>query len=509
MTAGNDTLPTEKTMRLDPRSGGIAAFCAKWGYLAVAAVFVHALVLALYADVHKWLPYAILGAFAIVFLLAAANKFAHAKRWLEETPIGAILVVALAIRVIWVAMSDVTQTSDFQFYDRAAVLIARGFRWINPAWATGAPVFYASIYSVFGHFPMVAQMVCCFLSTLQIFFVFDISRRALGSSLAGKTAALAMTFWPEHFLYTNLTGSEVPFATLVLAAVWILGVERGRYVSKVFLAGFLLGLANWVRPNAPMVLAAVMLFVILRKVADEGWFTRLKLSTAALAAFTAISLPIVWFNYYHLHIFSPTVSQKSGYNLMFGTNLESGGQWNWADEMALQKELSHRPFPKDREEMIFRNQVAGEIGRWRLRTAPLEILDMGFRQKISGLWATPACLIWSFEKSKVHQWYDFAHYGSALYHVSMIVLACWAVFKQRSAFMKLDERWIFVALALAATAFHMIFEVQARYHNAYLPVFAFCIAGFARSFECAAGKIVPFARGEALGRLFAEKRKAA
>ena len=40
-----------KSLRLglgDPRLRG---FCAKWGYLAVGAIFVHALVLALYVDV--------------------------------------------------------------------------------------------------------------------------------------------------------------------------------------------------------------------------------------------------------------------------------------------------------------------------------------------------------------------------------------------------------------------------------------------------------------------------
>jgi hypothetical protein len=506
--AGNNTFPAEDSLRLGS-SGPAASFCAKWGYLAVGAIFVHALVLALYGEVQQWLQYAILGAFVVALILSALKRLDYGKRFLEGMPIGLILLIALAIRIIWVVASDVTQTSDFQFYDRAAVLIARGYRWINPAWPTGAPVLYASIYAIFGHYPMLPQVLACFLSTLQIFFVFDITRRTMGSSLAGKIAALVMAFLPEHFIYTNLTGTEVPFATLVLGAVWLLGIKRGRYVSRVFLAGFLLGLANWVRPNAPLALAAVMLFVILKKVADEGWFTRVKISCATAVAFVAISLPFIWFNYYHLGIRSATISQKSGYNLMFGTNLEWGGQWNMDDEAALDKELSHRIIPKSSEPMIFKNRVAGEIGRWRLKNAPGEILDMALRRKISGLWATPACLIWSFDKSRFHPWYNFAHYTSTLYHVTMVVLASLAIFKQRSAFLMFDERWIFVALAVSATLVHLIFEVQPRYHNAYLPIFAICIGGFARSFENAAGKIIPFAQGEAIDRLFPKTRRAA
>ena len=113
---------------------------------------------------------------------------------------------------------------------------------------------------------MLPQMLCCFLSTLQIFFVFDITRRTMGSSLAGKIAALVMTFLPEHFLYTNLTGTEVPFATLVLGRGLDAG-NRARALCFARVSGgrFCSGLANWVRPNAPLVLAAVMLFVILRK----------------------------------------------------------------------------------------------------------------------------------------------------------------------------------------------------------------------------------------------------
>ena len=129
--------------------------------------------------------------------------------------------------------------------------------------------------------------------------------------------------------------------------------------------------------------------------------------------------------------------------------------------------------------------------------------------RFPALWATPACLIWSFDKSRFYPWYNFAHYTSTLYHVTMVVLASWAIFKQRSAFLKFDERWIFVALAVSATLVHLIFEVQPRYHNAYLPIFAICIGGFARSFENAAGKIIPFARGEAIDRLFPKTRKAA
>jgi hypothetical protein len=403
------------------------------------------------------------------------------RQLLGRVRISPIIILALLIRLAWVLSSGVVQTSDFAGYDEDAWKIANGGKWFGVFRTSGAPIFYALHYWIFGHYPLLPQISLALLSTLQVYLVYDLTNRVLGDKNAGKIAALALAFWPEHILYNNLLCTEVPFATLILWSVWLLWSDARWYAGRIFLAGVCLGMATWVRPNAPIFLAAVLAFVMLKKVGATPLWTRTRLALGGLAGFALLTAPIVYLNYRDAGIISAIPSQQSGYNLMFGTSVAERGRWNEADCEILKAELSRRERPPGMNHFVFTNQVAREIGLNRLKTQPLSILYTAVRYKIPELWGLPAGLCWSLETSRLKANYYTICYLAVFYHGVMVALCAWIVLRHGRLFAPLDQRWIYILAVLLATMSHLILEVQGRYHHGYLPILAICIGGYACS----------------------------
>jgi hypothetical protein len=431
-------------------------------------------------------------------LFGAVGGLKWLGRGIDYVPIGAIIILALLLRLAWALGSGVTQTTDFAGYDGHALAIAQGGPWIYFVHPPGASVLYAIPYALFGHAVWMNQCLLALLSTLQVVLVYDIARRILNGPRSGKIAALVLAFWPEHIIYNNLLCSEVPYATFALLAVWLLAhrtgfqpvQERGAgcqpalqntrrtSLKLVLLAGIALGLANWVRATAPLLLAAAAIYLLVKKNGEETFRRRINYAAALAGGFLLPSLVLAVLNYRDHGAFSIASSQRSGYNLLFGTSIEDEGIYNEADEKLVNEEIARRGIPPGADPDRFKDRVARQLGLWRLRQEPLEILSMAIQKKFPHLWGYPAYLKWSFETSRYAGWYDPVFNTALIYHLVMLGLTVLAVMSRRAWFSIWDERWILAAAAVLATLSHLVLEVQPRYHHAYLPVFALCIAGF-------------------------------
>lgn len=118
-------------------------------------------------------------------------------------------------------------------------------------------------------------------------FTYDIARKICGS----RTAMIALTLYllyPANYGECTSVHSELPFMFFALFSLW-LSVCRSRHVA----AGFLLALANWMRPMGLVFLISLLLYHWL------GWRKSLRL----IAGYLVTIIIIGSVNYQQKHVF--------------------------------------------------------------------------------------------------------------------------------------------------------------------------------------------------------------
>ncbi len=433
--------------------------------------------------------------FIAAFLALCFLGWKYCRQWiggvLDHVQLSHIIMLAAAIRLAWVLSSGVEQTSDFVGYDGYALQIVKRGVFLSVIWAPGASIFFAIQYWIFGHIPLIPQISLALLSTLQIYLVYDITGRTLADKKAGKIAAIVLALWPEHIVYNNVLCTEVPFTTLVLLSIWLLWPDKRGYIWRVLLAGICLGAAHWVRPTAPIFLTAVLALLFLRRQGPISIWHRSRIALVGLAGFGVMLAILIYYNYHDIGIMSANPNKRSGYNLLFGTNLASQGFYNEPDIQLVSDEGMRRGIPpgqnsyyaRDRAAYLAYDRIAREIGLGRIQQQPWKILRMAIIHKIPAMWGFPAGMIWSFETSRFNEYYYTFFRAALIYHIIIVGLCGWVVLRHRKYFAVMDERWIYVAALLLAVLSHIVLEIQPRYHHPFLPIFAMCIGAYARRLQ--------------------------
>lgn len=400
------------------------------------------------------------------------------ERGMRDLSWKRVALGALAVRLVWVLASDVTQTSDFGAYDRMAREISDGRYLVDPSRPIGPSLVFALHYLVFGYVPLAPQLTLALLSTAQVLLVYSLLLNTTASRPAALLGATILAVWPEHILYVNLLGSDVLFSTLVLVAAWLLtltsGARPGRDIAVVLAAGMVLGSSHWVRNTALAFLLASLLFLALH----DGWqFKRRAAALTALSTgFLLPVLPLMYLNSVTIGVLSPTASQQGGWSLFVGANSASLGMWNKQDEVLIDGLVAAR-MPLEREHRaVVRNRIATEMALQRIRGQPGIYMWTILRYKISLLWARAAEISWSVRTSRFGAGEPWVRVIVNIFHAIAAVasvggLACGAVRRQYAW----DVRQILFWAALFTTGVHCVLEVQPRYHHVFLPTLAIAI----------------------------------
>jgi 4-amino-4-deoxy-L-arabinose transferase-like glycosyltransferase len=185
--------------------------------------------------------------------------------------VSVILLVAVALRLVWVILIPVDPVSDSHAYDVFATNIVQHgvYGWLpsepSAYWAVGPAAIYAGAYLVFGVGSAVGVVVVNMVSALgAIWLVHDLGRRWFGET-EGRLAALAMALWPLGIQFTTVLASELHFIALTLAALaaWD-RVRGGAGLVWLVVAGLAFGAATYVRPIALLMPAALAVAALLR-----------------------------------------------------------------------------------------------------------------------------------------------------------------------------------------------------------------------------------------------------
>lgn len=232
-----------------------------------------------------------------------------------------VAALALAIRVVCVALATTTPISDFATYHTVASNLLK-YGELNfpdpdgPRWAyitPGYPLFLAGVYAVFGREPQAAYFLHAVLGGLSAGLLTWLGARLTGITLVGVLAGLLYASSPTTVVYTFLLASENLALPLLLGvAVCLLysscAASRGRGIAAAVIAGFMLGVLLLVRP-ALVFMAPVFLLVLLLR---RKWMQSLLFTFCAMAAASP------WAVRNATHGLSPlTLSTHGGYSWYF------------------------------------------------------------------------------------------------------------------------------------------------------------------------------------------------
>ncbi len=199
--------------------------------------------------------------------------------------------------------------------------------------------------------------------------------RSLYGPRAAALALLGYAVWPAGALMTVVSIPQVAFDLAVVVAAWAAVAlppgSRGDAVS-----GALLGLSQYLRPTAPVMLPAW----ILARIWPGGsprWLLRGALVT--IVAFLLVLLPVVAYNLARTGSPSISTSDYGGHVLYIGTYEPSGGQFSEEANEAL-IELAG-------PDLLTRSEKGTEIALQRIRDDPLGIALLALRKQDT-LWGT-------------------------------------------------------------------------------------------------------------------------
>lgn len=309
-----------------------------------------------------------------------------------------IFVVALLPRLVWVLIADTQQTSDFAAYNEMAREILRGEYILRPDLQVGAPMLFALVYALFGYRTIFAQLLMAILGAGQSALTFACARRIWKDTTVAAIAGLIFAFWPSQILFTSLLSSDLLYSFLFLIGVYALAVwERARASYLALIVGVALGLANWIRPTAPVLLAACVCSILLAPAKTRA--ERITALGGVVLGFVLLVAPIVYLNYRDYGILSPSVSQQSGVNLMAGTNFDSGGVWNQGDADLMARIAQERGWVR-REDFDKLDKEFRRIAIQRIIQNPLAFAKLALFRKPYNLWGKGNYIKWAVEPSR-------------------------------------------------------------------------------------------------------------
>lgn len=304
-----------------------------------------------------------------------------------------VLLVALAVRVAWVAAVPVSPISDSQAYDLLARNLAAGHGYVfepgtpTAFWPVGTSAIYAALYKAFGvgHGPIVGFNLA--MSLAGVGLTMALARDWFGPR-AGVATGLLLAVWPGEVEFSTILASELPYNAFVLLALFAEGRDHWRPAGRATLTGLALTAACYLRPTA-MLLPGVIAWC---RLVGPGSGGRRPLAvvaeTAAVAALmAALITPWAYRNY-----------QAFGRPVLISTN---GGAMLWMGNhpgsTGVYRDLPDWTEGYDEAE---RDEVLGRAARRHIRENPglfvvmsaSRLLVTHGRENIGVVWNEPGLI---------------------------------------------------------------------------------------------------------------------
>lgn len=399
------------------------------------------------------------GALIAAFRLQAGRL----ESWL--LPFGLALLVVT--RILALALVHPPLVSDWLTYYRLAQHAA-GSGPLLAAIPTGYPMLAGLFFRIFGANVMVGELINLAASTVTGLLIYRLAADLWGPRAGGLALCLYAVSIAQLLMITVFC-TELVFAALILAAVLVTlraAGSRGRTgLLLAALSGVTLGLAQYVRVDAEVLLPAFLLMPLLRRLPARR---AVALAAVSLAAFLVVLGPVVAWNRTTYGTWSFSTSNYGGWSLLVGTDPGNTGQWNAADQALVTAGPTTRAF----------NDQLFSLAIDRLRARP-DVIPGLVAGKLIPMWGNENyAAVWTLDQADpgVAGARSAIAISSQIMYVVILAAAAAAIWSQRKRRPEFATAFILVVGATALA--HAFLEVQPRYHFYVEPMLCILAAGW-------------------------------
>ena len=380
-----------------------------------------------------------------------------------------VLGLALAIRVVWVLVSNTTPMSEASVYDRLAWSLASTGEYVAKDGSptafrpVGYPAFLSGVYMVFGHSWIAGGIANAVLGTITVSLTYLLARIVLSVRLS-LVAALLIALLPSHvFGYTAVLRMEALHTVFVLSALVITyQAVRVPSIQNAVLLGLCIGIGIYVRPILLLYpIAFGALLTLQRQVSFRRAF-----GLASVAGLVTLLVLLPWAirNYVVMDAFVLT-STHGGINLLVGNGPDAVGQHETVD-MSTFSDTSEMTVYRESIQITF-DHVMRHPPEW------FKLLPVKFFY----LWASDADWV-TFARAinlvvfqdQFQHWLPSLKWFTQLYWAVIVLMAAGAVLTRSLRYWLSFPANIFPVLVIYWTAFHMAFFGMGRFHAQVIPV---------------------------------------
>ena len=419
--------------------------------------------------------------FGLIYLLfkTIENRYIKIELW---------FFFSFLLTVLWGLFSNSVPVSDFLFYkDHILSLTSGDFSSLLQTKSFGTILYYAAFSGVLGGDMISFYMASALAWSLGTYLIY-ISLTHYIPLRQSMAWALVSFLSPVYIIYGPVVSSEAVLYLIISTGFFLFTKYRLKnpHLSH-FLLGIFLGLAFLTRPTSAILLVSVLItvmglhFFIMQPKAEKEFtqgkvIIKARLASIVLAAFLTPVLLYGSFSYASSGKFRMLVNSMGPATLLFGTNRESSGGWNWADVAMLSDEN------KTHEEVM---EGVKNLAISRISEDKTGFLTFALTKKIKRLWKSQNfAYFWStaespksdYLKSTVASTMDnLLDYFYAGFLLCFILWLC-------SDFFRESAEKIFVLTPIYGFALlHIFLEVQYRYHLFVYPLILFGAVRFLSS----------------------------
>lgn len=413
--------------------------------------------------------YALSAGLAAIFLIGyffRKNLASGISFFVEKTTLWHAIAAGAILRFALLMADDNFQISDYWDFRQIAFDMLDGQYWANPRRPPGPSWFSAFFYHFFGKGELSALIPNAALSVFQVWLI-----GAMGSSFFGKKAGV-LAAWlaalnPEFIIEANYVTTELGFFLCIYGAIWLAFGQKT--VGYLFVAGALLGLAQYFRSTAPVFFAVLVVVLIW---ANSGMRINLNRLGPLSVGFLLMLSPIIFFNKTELKIWSLNSYQMGGAMRFMATNPDYLGQWNPPDGHFFDSVLAKKTIPTKIHPAVFYDKLGYQLAAERFQAHVLENVAACLFFKPYNFWGDVAG-VWCIEnlfKNHQNRWLKLPFELWLVFSLK-ILLIC-------SAFCLKDLReskWpagqnlmaFFLIAAVVNTFIFFYFGVSGRFHNVF------------------------------------------
>ncbi len=400
--------------------------------------------------------------------------------------LSAIAILALALRLGWVAYTDteIPPLSDPQYYHATASNLADGRGYTvavdergfvagpegepTAFWAPGYPFALAPLYAVFGPDERAAKALNALAGALTVVPIFLLARRLAGDA-AGLVAAALFAVAPPLIFWTPALFSE-PLFTLGVATTIAVALHAGerRTLAWFLAAGLVLAATAFVRSQGLLMIVPVLVLVWPRRDGDvwRAGVSPVPMLRMALPLIAGVAVLVAPWAVRNQRVMGEPylINDNLGYNLRLahapystGTSIAPRDLWD------------ERPGISFYERELFWDEVGASRAWAYARTHPGRELTLAVK-RVGWLLRSDAApaMRWSESLGRTPAGgpRDALVLAGDVWWYGLLALAASSLILVRR-----DRLWLALWSAIAVwLALHLVFAGEPRYHVPLVPV---------------------------------------